>query len=30
MDAGGIALYLVKALTDGDPLRVYLRLERRF
>lgn len=30
MDAGGIALYLVKALTGGDPLRVYLRLERRF
>lgn len=30
IDAGGIALYLVKAVTDGEPLRVYLRLERRF
>lgn len=30
IDAGGLALYLVKAVTDGEPLRVYLRLERRF
>lgn len=30
LDAGGIALYLVKAVTDGEPVRVYLRLERRF
>jgi Omp85 superfamily domain len=30
IDAGGIAGYLVKALTDGEPLRFYLRLERRF
>lgn len=30
VDAGGVAVYLVKALTDGEPLRVYLRLERRF
>ncbi len=30
IDAGGIAVYLVKAVTDGEPLRVYLRLERRF
>jgi hypothetical protein len=30
IDAGGIAVYLVKAVTDGQPLRLYLRLERRF
>jgi hypothetical protein len=30
IDAGGIAAYLVKALTDGEPVRFYLRLERRF
>lgn len=30
IDAGGVAVYLVKALTDGEPVRVYLRLERRF
>ena len=30
IDAGGIALYLVKAVTDGEPLRAYLRLQRRF
>jgi hypothetical protein len=30
IDAGGIAVYLVKAVTDGEPVRVYLRLERRF
>jgi hypothetical protein len=29
-DAGGISLYLVKALTDGEPVRVFLRLARRF
>jgi Omp85 superfamily domain len=30
LDAGGVALYLVKAVTDGEPLRLYVRLERRF
>jgi hypothetical protein len=30
IDAGGLAVYLVKAMTDGEALRVYLRLERRF
>jgi hypothetical protein len=30
VDAGGIAAYLVKSLTDGEPVRFYLRLERRF
>jgi cytoskeletal protein CcmA (bactofilin family) len=30
VDAGGVALYLVKAVTDGEPLRLYIRLERRF
>ncbi|MFN8652010.1 MAG: BamA/TamA family outer membrane protein [Gemmatimonadales bacterium] len=30
IDAGGIAAYLVKALTDGEPVRFYIRLERRF
>jgi hypothetical protein len=30
LDAGGVALYLAKALTDGEPPRVYLRLGRRF
>jgi hypothetical protein len=30
LDAGGIAVYLVKALTDGEPVRVFLRLARRF
>ena len=29
-DAGGLALYLVKAVTDGEPVRMYLRLQRRF
>jgi hypothetical protein len=28
LDAGGIAVYLVKAVTDGQPVRLYLRLER--
>ncbi len=30
IDAGGIAAYVTKALTDNQPVRVYLRLERRF
>jgi hypothetical protein len=30
IDAGGLAVYLAKAVTDGEPVRVYLRLERRF
>ena len=30
IDAGGIAAYVVKALTDGEPLRVFVRLQRRF
>ncbi|HXI20344.1 MAG TPA: hypothetical protein VNH46_04625, partial [Gemmatimonadales bacterium] len=30
LDAGGIAAYLVKAVTDGEPVRFYLRLARRF
>lgn len=30
IDAGGIAAYVTKALTDGEPIRFYLRLERRF
>lgn len=30
IDAGGVAVYLVKAVTDGEPVRVYIRLERRF
>ena len=30
IDTGGIAVYLVKAVTDGQPVRLYLRLERRF
>ncbi len=30
IDAGGVAAYVAKALTDGEPIRVYLRLERRF
>jgi hypothetical protein len=29
-DAGGASVYLVKALTDGEPVRVFLRLARRF
>ena len=29
-DAGGVALYLAKAVTDGEPIRIFLRLERRF
>ncbi len=30
LDAGGLAVYLTKAVTDGEPVRVYLRLGRRF
>lgn len=30
VDAGGLAVYLVKAVTDGEPVRLYLRLRRRF
>lgn len=30
LDAGGIAAYLAKAVTDGEPVRFFLRLERRF
>lgn len=30
LDAGGLAVYLAKAVTDGEPVRLYLRLGRRF
>jgi hypothetical protein len=30
IDAGGLGLYLAKAITDDLPLRVVLRLQRRF
>jgi hypothetical protein len=30
LDAGGLGVYLSRALTDGQPLRVSLRLRRRF
>jgi hypothetical protein len=30
IDAGGIGAYLAKALTDGQPLRLFVRLQRRF
>ena len=30
IDAGGIAAYLAKPVTDGEPVRFFLRLERRF
>jgi hypothetical protein len=30
LDAGGLGLYVARALTDGQPLRVSLRLQRRF
>lgn len=30
LDAGGFAVYLAKAVTDGEPVRFYLRLGRRF
>jgi hypothetical protein len=30
VDAGALGLYLVKAVTDGEPVRLYVRLERRF
>lgn len=30
LDAGGVGVYLSRALTDGQPVRVILRLQRRF
>jgi hypothetical protein len=30
LDAGGVGLYLARALTDGQPVRISLRLTRRF
>lgn len=30
LDAGGIGAYLSKALTDGQPVRFFVRLQRRF
>ena len=30
IDAGGIGAYLSKALTDGQPIRFFVRLQRRF
>ena len=30
LDAGGIGAYLSKALTDGQPVRLFVRLQRRF
>ncbi len=30
IDAGGIGAYLSKALTDGQPIRLFVRLQRRF
>lgn len=30
LDAGGLGVYLARALTDGQPVRVILRLHRRF
>lgn len=30
IDAGGVGVYLARALTDGQPVRVSLRLTRRF
>lgn len=30
IDAGGLGIYLAKALTDGEPLRLTIRLQRRF
>jgi hypothetical protein len=30
LDAGSVGIYLARALTDGQPLRVALRLQRRF
>ena len=29
-DAGWIGVYLAKAVTDGEPVRFFIRLERRF
>jgi hypothetical protein len=30
LDLGGVGVYLAKALTDNEPLRLILRLQRRF
>ena len=30
VDAGGIGAYLSKAITNGQPIRFFLRLQRRF
>jgi hypothetical protein len=30
LDAGGVGAYLAKSLSDGEPVRFFLRLERRF
>ena len=30
LDLGGVGIYLAKALTDNEPLRLILRLQRRF
>ncbi len=30
LDAGSVALYLAKPVTDGEPVRVFVRLDRRF
>ncbi len=30
LDAGGVGIYLARALTDGQPLRISLRINRRF
>jgi hypothetical protein len=30
LDAGGIGAYLSKAITDGQPMRFFVRLQRRF
>jgi hypothetical protein len=30
LDAGGLSVFLARALTDGQPVRVVVRLERRF
>jgi hypothetical protein len=30
LDAGGIGAYLLKALTGSEPVRVMVRLQRRF
>jgi hypothetical protein len=30
LDAGAIGIYLSKALNDGEPMRFFVRLQRRF